>query len=244
MRLDFRCTDASGQAHHKVQVVAGQFAWDETEAGGTNAAMSAVNDRLVHLWSDPLGLVKAAVAAGANTEVGVDGSKTVVAFPVPGVAGATVRATLGAGHRAERVETRLGTTLLESTYSDYAELNGSDLRFDTYFPHHIVQKQDGMTLVDLTVTRTSTASHDIVMSVPGDVLQVTDAAPAAVTQSVAGSAPAIWKDKKAFAKLDESLRRTVEAWMRRPAVGDHPHEDGIPRRPARVTESARQPGEW
>src|SRR5439155_11062365 len=55
MRLDFRCVGARGQSHHEIQVVAGQVAWNEAEGGdSTTAAMSTVNDRLVHLWSDPL----------------------------------------------------------------------------------------------------------------------------------------------------------------------------------------------
>src|SRR6202022_1393958 len=130
MRVDFACVDANGQSHHEIQVVAGNVAWNEAEPGNDTSAMETVSGRLTDLWTGPLALVRAAMAAGANTRVTAEGGKTVLTFPVPGVAAATVKATLSARNQAEQVETRLGAALVQTTFSDYAELNGSDFRFD------------------------------------------------------------------------------------------------------------------
>ena len=91
--------------------------------------MAALDPRLIALWTGPVALVKAAAAAGAQTHFSGMGGRTVVTFPVPGVADATVKATLSARHQAEHVETRLGDgTLIQTTYANYTELNGADLR--------------------------------------------------------------------------------------------------------------------
>ena len=77
LRQEFSCVDASGKTHHEIQTGA-----------------PADNDRLVQLWSTPLGLVKAATTGGTATKISADRGQTVVTFPVPGVGGATVTATL------------------------------------------------------------------------------------------------------------------------------------------------------
>jgi serine protease AprX len=211
MRVEFTCVDPTGHAHHEIQVVAGKSAWNEAEPGiGSTSAMAALEPRLIALWTGPVALVKAAAAAGAQTHFSGMGGRTVVTFPVPGVADATVKATLSARHQAEHVETRLGDgTLLQTTYANYTELNGSDLRFDTLFPRRIVQRQGDVTLLDLTVTRTSTSHVDLVLQGSATVAQVAPATVTAPLPAAAVRAPKTWKDKQAFAKLDGSLRQTV-----------------------------------
>src|SRR6185436_13702484 len=54
MRQEFSCVDATGTAHHEIQVVANQNAWNETTgANASTTAMSTLNERLVQLWSGP-----------------------------------------------------------------------------------------------------------------------------------------------------------------------------------------------
>jgi hypothetical protein len=107
MRVEYTCVDSSGETHHEIQVVAGKLAWNEAEPGnGTTSAMGAVDQRLLALWTGPLALVKAAHAAGVHARISAEAGQTVVTFPVPGVADATVKATLSARHQAERVEAR------------------------------------------------------------------------------------------------------------------------------------------
>ena len=73
MRVQYTCTRADGQTVKAVEVVSGDFAWDEDIAGaelvpgkGTATPKPAARDeRLIRLWSGPQGAPKAAVAAGA-----------------------------------------------------------------------------------------------------------------------------------------------------------------------------------
>jgi subtilisin family serine protease len=213
MRLDFTCADASGQPHHEIQVVANNVAWNEAVAGsGSVSAMGALNERLTQLWTGPLALVKAAAAAGPKTRVAFEAGKTVVTFPVPGVVGAMAKATLNARHQAERVDTRLSDgSLIQTTYTDYAKLDGADLRFDTFFPHRIVQKQGDVTLVDLTVAGTSTRNVDLILHVPDAVSPSTasQTAVAAPQPDMYRRAPKTWKNTAAWAKLDGALHQRV-----------------------------------
>jgi serine protease AprX len=204
MRVDFACVDVNGQSHHEIQVVAGNVAWNEAEPGNDTSAMETVSERLTDLWTGPLALVRAAAAAGANTRVTAEDGKIVLRFAVPGVADATVKATLSARNQAEQAESRLGAVLVQTTFSDYTELNGSDLRFDTFFPRHIVQRQGDKTLLDLTVTKTSAVNVDLVMTAPENVRSEN------VASRTDRRPPSTWKDKRSWSKLDESLHRTFQ----------------------------------
>jgi hypothetical protein len=63
MRLDFTREGPGGKPVREIQVVAGNFAWNETTPGGGGTpAPAAVRERLVQLWTTPMGIVKAAVA--------------------------------------------------------------------------------------------------------------------------------------------------------------------------------------
>jgi hypothetical protein len=69
----------------------------------------------------------------------------------------------------DKVEIRAGNVVTETTYSDYAELNEPDYRSDVFFPRHMVQKRNGMTVVDLSAQRTNTYNPYVVMPVPANV---------------------------------------------------------------------------
>jgi hypothetical protein len=185
MRVQYTCTRAGGQPFKAIEVVSGQFAWDEDIAGaelvpGKGKATprpDAVNERLVRLWSSPQGAPKAAEAAGANAKVTMEGGKTIVTYPIPGVAGAIARATLTSGapdgvctsYCAERIEVRQGNTLTEFLYSGYEDYNDPENRIEAFFPGHIVEKRDGVTTADLTIERIETGNVYVVMPVPDSV---------------------------------------------------------------------------
>jgi len=214
MRLEFACADSTGTPHHEAQVVAGKTAWNENNSGtGSTSAMSAVDQRLIQLWTGPLALVRAASIAGARTHVALEAGKIVVTFPIPGVANVVVKATLNGKYQAEQVDTLFADgSVIQTTYTEYAELNGSDLQFDTYFPHRIVQKQGSVTLADLTVTKTSTSNVALVMQAPSASASVVASDVAAPIPSDAHKrAPQSWKNAQAWKKLDESLRARVES---------------------------------
>ena len=176
MRVDLARAGANGQPQRQIQVVSGKFAWNETQPGMNGTpALDASNERLVQLWTTPMGVVKAARAAGANTKVTREGGATVLTFPLPApLAGITAKATLNAQYQPARVETRLGNVLTETTYSDYGDWNNADYKADVMTPRHIVQKQGGVTVLDLMVTKTSTYNPYVVMPVPENVEKAAD----------------------------------------------------------------------
>ena len=185
MRAQYSCTTPDGQTHKAIEVVSEQFAWDEDIMGaelvpGKGKAtpnQAALNERLIRLWSGPQGAPKAAHAAGANTKVTTEGGKTVLTYPIPGVAGAVARATLTAGtgegpcakNCAERIEVRQGNVVTEFTYSDYGDYNEPLNRIEAFFPGHVVEKRDGVTILDLSIVETETGNPYVIMPVPASV---------------------------------------------------------------------------
>jgi glyoxylase-like metal-dependent hydrolase (beta-lactamase superfamily II) len=164
----------------QIQVVSGQFAWNESTPGAgftpsttATPAPGAANDRSLQLWTTPFGVLKAAERAGANTKVTSEGGNTVLTFPLSGsLAGITMKATLNSKNQVERVETRadnpvLGDTVTETTYSDYKDLG--EITSDVLFPSHIVQKQGGFPVLDLTITKTDPNNPYVIFPVPESV---------------------------------------------------------------------------
>ena len=185
MRVQYTCTRADGQTVKAVEVVSGDFAWDEDIAGaelvpGKGTATprpTARDERLIRLWSGPQGAPKAAVAAGANTKVTTVGGKTVLTYPIPGVPGATATATLLAGsgngpcakNCAERIEVRQGDVVTEFLYTEYEDYNEPLNKIKAFFPGHIVEKRNGATILDLRIAETETGNLYVVMPVPASV---------------------------------------------------------------------------
>ncbi|PYS43693.1 MAG: hypothetical protein DMG14_00030 [Acidobacteria bacterium] len=177
MRVQYTCTLPNGQSHKAIEVVSGAFAWDEDIVGaglvpGRGTATpnrGSLNERLIRLWSSPQGAPKAAAAGGENTKVAMEGGKPVVTFPIPGMQGAIAKATLNAENQAEQVETRLGNVVTEFTYEKYDDYNAPDDKVYGYFPGHIVEKRNGVTILDLTVKQTDVGNLYVVVPVPQSV---------------------------------------------------------------------------
>jgi glyoxylase-like metal-dependent hydrolase (beta-lactamase superfamily II) len=166
----------------QIQVVSGQFAWNESVPGagfipGSTAtpAPDALQERLLQLWTTPFGVLKMAVRAGSAALQGI-----------------TMKATLNAKNQVERVETRtdnpvLGDMVTETTYSDYKEL--SEITTDVLFPTRVVQKQGGFPVLDLTITKTDTNNPYVVFPVPDSVEK---AAPAGVKVETQKVSDGVW----------------------------------------------------
>jgi hypothetical protein len=162
----------------QIQVVNNSFAWNESVPGagfipGTTAtpAPGTVKDRLLELWSTPHGALKAAERAGANAKVSTEKGATVITFPLAGaLSGTTMNVTLNSKNQVEKVETRAGNNVMETTYSDYKNLD--EIQSDVLFPAHIVEKQAGVVVLDLTVTKTDTNNPYVVFPVPENVEKV------------------------------------------------------------------------
>jgi glyoxylase-like metal-dependent hydrolase (beta-lactamase superfamily II) len=124
-----------------VQVVSGNNAWSE---GGAQPAPNrgAESERLRQIWLTPHGVVKAAMASGAQA------TGNTINFKAEG---RDVKATLNQQNLVERVEylttnSVVGDVPVEVTYSDYAKFG------DIQFPRHIAEKQDGFPTLDITIT--------------------------------------------------------------------------------------------
>ena len=191
MRLDIMRTADGTAPQREIQVVSGAFAWNEDQPGAglvpgrgsAVPAMDAVNDRLLRLWTTPFGIYKAAAAAGANAKVTNEGGRLVLTFPltqagiqgptsnvvVGALGGTPVKVTLNAQYRPERVEVRYGGRMIETTYSDYGDLNDKDTKADIFFPARIVQTVDGRPALALTIEKTNTYNPYVILPVPENV---------------------------------------------------------------------------
>jgi glyoxylase-like metal-dependent hydrolase (beta-lactamase superfamily II) len=166
----------------QIQCVSGQAAWNlATPAGGgapvATPAPAAVGDRLLTLWTlTPQGVIKAAMANHATI------AGRVISFKIGDT---PVRATVGPNNLITSVRTTgdaavLGDTVTETTFSGYDDYRGAK------FPTHIVQRQGGFPILDLTVSAVRPQSN-VLVDVPA-AAQAAAPVPAAVrvdTQKVA-----------------------------------------------------------
>ena len=149
-----------------IEVVSDKFAWNEETPGGKATPMAAaLQDRQVQLVLTPIGMAKAAKAAGDAAKVSVVAGATTLTFPANG---ATITATLNKYMEPVKAEARYGTTVLSVTYDQYGDWN-DDAKADVYLPKRIVQIQNGATVLDLTVTHTNTYNPYVIMPIPANV---------------------------------------------------------------------------
>jgi hypothetical protein len=197
-RVQYTCMRATGQAYANVEVVSGQYAWNEDIPGaetvpgkGKATPMpAAVHERLIRLWASPQGASKAAILGvneksewGANpatllpdgvttagsTTLAWDGGKPVLTFPIPGVPGATATATLDAKYMAERVVVKQGSTTTEFAYGDYQDWNNPLNRVEVLYAGRLTERRNGTVVRDLATKETETGSVYVVMPVPASV---------------------------------------------------------------------------
>jgi hypothetical protein len=198
-RTHIECTRANGQTYSNIEVVNGVYAWNEDIPGAEIIAgkgkatptPAALQERLVRLWASPQGAVKAAeVGAGiplmamdrdlgrilkpgsntiGQTSVAWEGDKPVVTYPIPGVAGATAKATLDKRYMAEKVVVTNGATTTEFIYSDYNDWNNPLNKIEAYYAGKITERRNGTVVRDLTTIETETGSVYVVMPVPASV---------------------------------------------------------------------------
>jgi len=187
MRLDL--TRADGQ--REIQVVSGTYAWNEIDKiggglqpgwGSAVPAMEVATERLLRLWTTPIGLYKAAVTAQAKAQVTTENGALVLTFPLTAgkplttsnlvvgpLEGTPVKVTLDSLFRPVRSEIRYQNRSYVTTYDKYGDWNDADYKSDVYMPARIVQTVDGQTVLDLTIQRTNTYNPYIMMPVPDSV---------------------------------------------------------------------------
>jgi hypothetical protein len=189
MRVDM--TRATGTPAREIQVVSGTYAWNEIDKiggglepgwGSAVPAMDSVTERLLRMWTSPIGVYKAAFAAQAKAQVTTENGAVVVTFPfmngkpmntsnlvVGALEGTSVKVTLNALYQPARVEVRYNNRVYVSTYSEYGDLNDADYQADIFTPKRIVRTVDGETVLDLTIQRTNTYNPYVLMPVPESV---------------------------------------------------------------------------
>lgn len=182
LRVEMTRTPDGGAAQHTIQTVREAWAWDESQIGGglvpgkgTATAMNgAAQERMLQLWTLPYGVVKAAIFAGDKTMISTEGGATVLTFPLSGpLAGVTVKATLDAKNLVTKVETRPDSAAranlaTETEYSNYAD-HATEVLTDVKSPGHIVRKQGGRTVLDITVKSWEANDPYLVFPVPPNV---------------------------------------------------------------------------
>jgi hypothetical protein len=183
MRLELTRANANAAPAHTIQVVRGNYAWDESEIGGglvpgqgtATPELAAMRRRMLQLWILPYGVVKAALAAGEKTTISAENGATVVTFPLSGeLAGVTVKATLDAKNEVAKVETHsadpaFSAAILEAEYSGYAD--HGEILTDVKSPGHIVQKENGQVVLDIQVKKVDANNPYLVFPVPENVKQ-------------------------------------------------------------------------
>ena len=176
-RIQIACTRANGQTYSNVEVVNGQYAWDEDIPGAEIVAgkgkatprPNLLRERLIRLWASQQGAPKAAAAGKENTSVDWSTGKAVVTFPIPGAAGAIAKATLSAQNQAEHVEVRDGAAVTTFDYAKYDDYNNPLNKIEAFMPGTMVEKRNGVTVRELTTTETETSNLYVVMPVPASV---------------------------------------------------------------------------
>jgi hypothetical protein len=149
-----------------IEVVSDKYAWNEDMPGGKATPMpAALGERQLQLVLTPVGMAKAAKAAGDMAKVTVAAGVTTLTFPSNG---ATITATLNKYMEPVKAEAKLGTTVLNVTYDQYGDWN-DDAKADVYLPKHVVETQNGMTVLDLTIKNTNTYNPYVITPVPANV---------------------------------------------------------------------------
>jgi hypothetical protein len=176
-RIQYTCTRANGQPYSAIEVVSGNYAWNEDIVGaeivpgkGKVTPMPAAHaERAIRLWSGPQGAVKAAMAGADKTTVDWSTGKAVVTYPIPGVAGAIAKATLDAKFMAERIEVNHNGVTTEFTYGKYDDWNNELNKIEAFYAGTLVEKRNGTTVRDLATVETETGNVYVVVPVPASL---------------------------------------------------------------------------
>src|SRR5438093_1990409 len=248
-RVQYACARPNGQTYSGIEVVSGQYAWNEDIPGAEIIAgkgkatpmPGAVQERLIRLWASPQGAPKAALAGAApttelgpnpgtllqdgvaktgETSVSWETGKPVVTFPVPGVPGATATATLDAKYMVERVVVKHGATTTEFAYGDYQDWNNPLNKIEAFYAGKMVERRNGVVVRDLTTTQTETGNVYVVAPVPENVRMVIGEAQG--RQPAASSKVTGQVPRGVMAKAEPPVDKPVST----PRMGSHPDLTG------------------
>ena len=159
-------TPTVGPEQQTVTLVSGDFAWNEVGKDSLPRFWE-VNERQHYIWTSPHGVVRAALANNATvTKQNIEGRQmTVVSFVEKGKQRVNVYAN--DQNQIERVESWYGHPVagdlkVVTHYGIYRDFAG------VKFPNKIIQYQDGLPTLDLTITAVR-ANPPVNIEVPENV---------------------------------------------------------------------------
>jgi hypothetical protein len=139
--------DVEKAGERTIEVASGSLAWDEETPGiYRRPAGTAAAERLKLIWLLPHGVILAGAKAPDKVAVAETGGQRELTVPLP--TGAEAKGVLDGAGLMTRVEIKIGAQFFSGDYSDYKDFQG----YGVMFPTRIVQKVDGRTIADLTVT--------------------------------------------------------------------------------------------
>jgi hypothetical protein len=164
-RVEIETVAPDGSAHHGIEVASGPLSWDESKPGvylrpgGTPAAV-----RLKPIWLLPHGIILAGAKAPDRVKMADKGAQKELSVPLPD--GTEAKGVIGDKNLMSHVEFKIGAELVSADYADYKDFQD----YGVMFPTRIVQKVDGRTVADLSVTD-ALANPYLVFPVPKEMLQ-------------------------------------------------------------------------
>jgi glyoxylase-like metal-dependent hydrolase (beta-lactamase superfamily II) len=145
------------EEQRQTSLLSGNYAWNSNGEGGAAPAgperdfRPALESRQTQIWLTPQGFLKEAIACNATVATGtVRGkSRTTISFTAPN--GVKLEGVLNDQNLVDQITTWLespvlGDTKLEAIFEDYRDFNR------VKFPVHIIQREGGYPVLDLTVT--------------------------------------------------------------------------------------------
>jgi glyoxylase-like metal-dependent hydrolase (beta-lactamase superfamily II) len=142
----------------------------------------------------PVGFLKEAMKniSDTTTITKDESGATVITTPIMGM---PVSATLDAKNLITKIEWKsdnpvLGDMVNEIDYSGYKDLG--DTPSDAIFPQHIVQKQGGFPVMDLTVSKTEANNPYVFFPIPDNVTKAFDQGPAPIKVDTAKVADGVY----------------------------------------------------
>ena len=146
-RVDVQRAASDASAQRTIEVAAGPLAWDETTPGTfLRSAGSSAAERLKEIWLLPQALILAGAKAPDKVKLSETGDRRELSVALPD--GSEIKGVLDAKNFPAHIEYSTGGQVFSGDYSDFKDFQD----YGVMFPAHIVQKLDGRTIADLTVT--------------------------------------------------------------------------------------------
>ncbi len=166
----------------QVNLVSGDYAWNQPGAA-PQPAIAAADERQLQIWLTPHGFLKAASENNATAKSATRAGKKITELSF--IAGKhRVTGDIDEQNTVTKVDSWiahpvLGDMLVETTYTGYKDFGG------VKFPTHIVQKEGGHFILDLTVSNAQANVQAAPLQVPDGVRTATVPPVRVVSQKLA-----------------------------------------------------------